>query len=315
MIIIFEQLFILAIISIIGYLAFKLKAITKDNNIGLVRVIMKITLPLLIFTSFANADFEKEIISSLLYIIPTSVISVLVLFVLSSFSAKILKLDNNNKALHNVHTMFGNVVFLGFPLLNALFPGGKGLLYAAIFQLGHDTLMWTLGMFILNKSSVNKRDKPYLHLINPTTFSMIIGFLFMILQININELLFSTLHSVGHTTIYLSMIYVGAVLAQINPYSMLRNLRSYFLSINKLLLGPIIISGLFYLLNYCGLNIDKTVILSSVLQSAMPCMIIVSVIAKDMGLNENQAVENIFVSTILSAITLPLMYYLLNIIF
>lgn len=315
MIIIAEQIIILAIIGMIGYVAFKIKAINSDHNNGLVKVIIKIILPLLIFTTFAGADLDDKIINNFPYIILASFLSVTSLFCLSLYSSKILKLDRENKALHSVHTMFGNVAFLGFPLLNAVFPGGEGLIYAAIFQLGHDSLMWTWGILLMNKGSSNQSQANFNRIINPTTIAFFVGIIFWALKIPIPELIFNPLYSAGHTTIYLSMIYVGATLAQVKAFALISNFRSYLLSFNKLIIGPIILLGIFYLLQYFGANISKNAIISSVLQAAMPCMIIISVLAKDMGLNPNQAVENIFVSTVLSMLTLPLVFYIANLIF
>ena len=56
--IIFEQILILSLICVMGIIAFRLKAISKDNSNGLVKVILKITLPLLIFTTFAGTKLN-----------------------------------------------------------------------------------------------------------------------------------------------------------------------------------------------------------------------------------------------------------------
>ncbi len=315
MIAIAEQIVILAVTGLIGYIAFKAKAISSENNNGLVKVIVKITLPLLVFTTFAGADMSREIVKNFPFVFLAPFVAVPVFFVLSSFSAKALKLDKENTALHNVHTMFGNAVFLGFPLLNAIYPGGEGLIYAAIFQLGHDCLIWTWGIFILNKGSQNKKSNAFMRLINPTTIAFIIGILFMLSKIKLPELIFNPLSAVGHTTIYLSMIYVGVVLAQVKPVSLIKNFRSYVLSLNKLLIGPAIITLIFLGLMKAGLEISEKAVVVSVLQTAMPCMIIVAVLAKDMGLNSSQAIENIFISTLLSLFTLPAVYYVIKLIF
>ncbi len=315
MFIIAEQTIILAITGLIGYIAYKLKALKHEHTEGMVKLIIKITLPLLIFTSFAGAELNSEIIKSFPYIVGASFISVFVLFVLSSLTGRLLKLDKPNLALHKVHTMFGNVAFLGFPLLNAIFPGGEGLVYAAVFQIGHDCLMWTLGILIMNKGADNKKQKAFIHLLNPTTVSFALGILFLTLKIRIPEIVFKPLSAVGHTTIYISMIYVGCVLAQVRAVTLIRNLRSYILSFNKLLLGPIIIAMIMHLLILAGLDIPENAIISSLMQAAMPCMIIISVLARDMNLNSAQAVENIFVSTILSLVSLPLVFYLAKTVF
>ena len=312
--IIIEQILVLALIAIIGLIAFKLKAITKEHNAGLVKVILKITLPILIFTTFANTNLDKEIIQNFPIVFVSAFISVILLYFLSNISAKILKLDKENKALHNTHTMFGNTIFLGFPLLDALFPGGEGLIYATIFQLAHDSLMWTWGIVIMSKASnknLEKNNKK--HLLNPISLAFAVGLILMIFKIKLPDLILKPLLGVGHTTIYISMIYVGAVLAQAKLKPLIQNLRSYILSFNKLIFAPLVLALILFLVKSLGLNISDTALICAVLQSAMPCMIIISVLAEDLGLNAKQAVENILVSSVLSIFTLPFIYWVISI--
>jgi predicted permease len=66
------------------------------------------------------------------------------------------------------------------------------------------------------------------------------------------------------------------------------------------------------LLKKAGLNISDKAAISAVLQAAMPCMIIVSVLAEELGLNAKQAVGNILVSSVLAVITLPGIYWLVE---
>ena len=310
--IIANQILVLGLITLVGYLAFVLKAVDKSINQALVRVIMKVTLPLLLFTTIANLETDSKTLINGLVIFFAGALAVLILNLLSRISAKLLKLDRQNEALHKAHTMFGNVVFLGFPLMDALFPGGKGLLYATLFQLGQDTLMWTWGIVMLSKSSGKSTKHSWKHLFNLNTLAFALGFLFYFTGIKLPSVFNQALSGIGHTTIYLSMVYVGAVLAQVKLISLIKNLRSYLLSINKLLLGPAILALILYALQFAGLDwMDTDAIIVIVLQAGMPCMIIVSVIARELGLNDFQATQNIFVTTVLSLGTLPLLYYLL----
>ncbi|MDY0315239.1 MAG: AEC family transporter, partial [Bacteroidales bacterium] len=161
-----------------------------------------------------------------------------------------------------------------------------------------------------NKTSekVNKK-----HLLNPITLSFVIGLIFMIFKIRIPSLALKPLLGIGHTTIYISMIYVGAVLAQAKLKPLIQNLRSYVLSFNKLIFAPLILAFILILFKNFGLHISNTALICAVLQTAMPCMIIISVLAEDLGLNAKQAVENILVSSVLSIFTLPLIYWLISI--
>lgn len=310
--IILEQILVLSLVCFAGIIAFKLKAVTVSNAEGLVKVIMKITLPLLIFTSFAGTKLTDEILINFPVVFASAIFTVSILFLLSKVTAKILRLDRENTALHNAHTMFGNVVFLGFPLLDALFPGGEGLIYATIFQIGNDALLWTWGIFILKKGANKQTERKGNHLINPATVAFVVGVIFMLFKIKIPEVAFKPLFGLGHTTIYLSMIYVGVVLAQIKLKPLIQNLRSYILSFNKLLFAPIVLMFVLILIKKAGLNISDKALMCSVLQAAMPCMIIISILAAEFGLNAKQAVENILVSSVLAIITLPLIYWVLN---
>ena len=79
--------------------------------------------------------------------------------------------------------------------------------------------------------------------------------------------------------------------------------------------GALFLLGAFYLLKVCGVEVPKKAVIVSVMQAAMPCMIVISVLAQEMGLNSKQAVENIFVTSILSIGSLPIIYWLIGLIF
>jgi len=307
-----EQILILFIIAAVGFIAMKAKVLTKEGNAGLVKLILKITLPLLILTTFSNTELSSEILLSLPFVAATAFCSIMILFGLGKISAKLQKLDKENTALHSVSTMFGNVAFLGFPLLNAVFPNGEGLIYASIFQLSHDTILWTFGLFTLKKASTKNSEKSWKHIINPATISLIIGLFLFLFQIKLPQIIYNPLHGIGNSTIYLSMIYIGAILSTVKIKKILLNFRSYILCFNKLILCPIIIILIFVSLKNFGLKISEKALISSILETATPCMIIVSILAEELGLNSKQSVENIFISSILSIITLPFIYWLAN---
>lgn len=310
MLIIIDQIIKLSILALIGILAVKFKFLKIDYSEGISKLLIKITIPLLVFTTFSK--FDPNSVSGINYflILIFSFISVIILYFLSLLGVKIFKLDDKNAPLHKVQTMFGNVVFLGFPLLNALFPDGKGLIYAALFQLGHDALLWTFGIIIIKNDKNSGILKEAKHLLNPVTASFILGIIFMLFQIKIPEIIYNPLYNLGHTTIYISMIYIGIILTKANFKAILINKRSYFLSLNKLIIGPMLVLLIIYFLNSIGLQIDKTVSMTIILQSAMPCMIIISALAQEFDLNVKQSVENIFITSVLSLITLPFIYWI-----
>ncbi len=310
--IILTQIAMLALMASVGAVAFLAKLIKEDTANGMVKLVTKITLPLLIFTTFAGNETNPEILKNSAIVIALSMGSVVLFFAMAGVSARILRLSRDNTALHRVSAMFGNVVFLGFPIINALYPGGEGLIYATMFHLGQNALIWTWGVFILYSSRNRQGGKAWKNLLNPVTMAFAAGITFMFLPVTIPDIILSPLSHIGKTTTYISMVYVGAVLAMVNPLRVFTNIRSYLVSFNKLLLVPAI---LLLLLKYAGLagllHMNSTAVGVVVLLAGMPCMILISVLVRDLDLDYKQSVGNIFLSTVLSFATISFLFWLL----
>jgi len=48
-------------------------------------------------------------------------------------------------------SLFGNVGFIGIPIISSLFPQ-KGMLYIALFTIVDQLLLWTLGLSLTSKN-------------------------------------------------------------------------------------------------------------------------------------------------------------------
>jgi len=312
--IITNQILILALLAIIGVVATKLKVITEQVKNSIASIVFNITLPALIITSVSHVELNREILYNSLLVFILSHVGILLLYFTGKISRTILKIKDKKGNIHLIHTMLGNVAFLGYPLFSALFPGGEGLLYAVIFHLTQDIYIWTIGVFEFNNSKNLTFKESLKHLINPNTIAFAIGIIMLVLNIKLPEYIDAPFSGLGKTTIYLAMLYIGAVLAQNPVFAAFRKTEIYMLIFNKMLLIPFLLllvinitSSVFNI--HIG-NIAKTVV---VMQTAMPCMAMVVVLAKKYGSDDIHATENLFLSTILSLATLPLIYFIIQI--
>lgn len=312
--IIIGQIAILFLITIIGMIAAKYKVITEEVKNGLATIIFNITLPFLILTSVSGIELNKEILNNCIYVFSFSVVAIILLYFTGNITSKILRLSESKNKIHVLSTMFGNVAFLGYPLFSALFPGGEGLLYAIIFHFTQDLFIWTIGIFIFNRSTDSKISGNLKHLLNPNTISFALGVLLLIFGFKIPEFIFKPLSGLGNTTIYLAMLYIGAVLAQNPMISAFKKTEIYFFSFNKLIFIPfLMILIIKFISEWFGLeigNIAKTVL---IMQASMPSMTMIVVLAKKFGSDDIYATENLFLSTILCIATLPFIYFLIQI--
>ncbi len=302
--IIVNQIGILAVIGVIGWLIIKLKIISINFKEDLSKFIIEITMPLLIFSTLTKTQFSMNLLKNSLMMIGITYVSLFILFVSGYISSIFLNLKNDSKLIYILHTTFGNIVFLGFPVIGAVY-GEEGLFYATIFQLCADSLLWTLGIYSFNKS-IDKQQL-FKKFVNPNTIAFALGIMFMVLNIKLPLIFEKSFSDLGHTTIYLSMIYVGVVLSQFKIKNIYKKFHIFALSLNKMVLIPIL---LLYLINFLKIPIDKVPKGVIILEIATPAMVAVVILAKKYNKNEEEGIENLIVTTVLSIFTMPLIYWL-----
>ncbi|MCA1746117.1 MAG: AEC family transporter [Bacteroidales bacterium] len=307
--IILYQIAVLAILVAVGIIATKLKIITEGAKKGIADLVFDVTLPLLIITTFARIDMTPEIMFNSGLVFLFAYFALAVMYGIGDLSAWIMRLKGNQRAVFINHHMFGNIVFLGFPLMDALFPGGEGLLYAAVFQLASNSVMWTFGVWVFLKGKGGKKKDIWKNLLNPNTVAFFAGLFLMFFHVKFPDIIYEPLHGLGKSTIYLSMLYIGAMLAQTRIRGILKKPHVFLLTFNKLLLIPVILAITINLLTYLLFpgfgDIARKVV---ILEASMPCMATIVVMANKFGSDDSLATENVFVSTVFSIISIPLVY-------
>jgi malate permease and related proteins len=313
MLIIITQILILGILAGIGVIGAKAGIIDQKAEEVISRLVFSITLPLMIFTSLVDLDITASLLKNGALVLLFAYFSMFLLLLVGLVSTRLLKLDHRKGTIHTLHTMFGNHVFLGFPLINALYPGGEGLFYATLFYMVSSSLTWTIGVYLLNRGQQQSVFKNLIHLLNPNSIAFVIGIAFMLAGIKLPQILDIPLRGVGNTTNFLSMLYIGAMLAQINIRGVLGRLSVIVLCFNKQLLIPFVLILLTsFLTSSLKLEFDPLARSVVILQSAMPSMAVIVVLARKFGADDLLAAENLFVTTILSLVTLPVVYFLIE---
>ncbi len=310
--IILSQIFILAVVVIIGAIAAKFKVLTPESKDMLSKVIFNISLPLMLFTNFLKLESTPRLLANSMIVILVSGFVILFLFLMGWLATRIFKIKGREAAIFRAHSMFGNTIFLGFPLITALY-GAEGLLYASMFQLISNLIMWTLGVVVLTHENGTSWKKNLIRVINPNTIATLTGLLFFLLSIKLPALLIKPLSELGSANTWLCMLYIGAMLAFSNAGDLLGKKSLYIISCNRLLFVPAILISLFAVLSaMAGIAPDKLVTSVIILEASMPCMASVVIMAKELGADDHLAVGNVFVSTLLSIVTLPIVMMAIN---
>ena len=132
-----------------------------------------------------------------------------------------------------------------------------------------------------------------------------------LLQLRLPDVILKPFISLGGTTIYLSMLYIGALLGLMKVKGVFGNILVYLTALNKNFLMPFILILVFYLIPDGILNgIDPLIISVVIIEASMPCMANVVIVAKMYKVDDHLATANVFMSTLLSLVSLPLIWFL-----
>jgi malate permease and related proteins len=310
--IIISQIFILAVVVLIGVIAAWAKVLTVTAKDMLSKVIFNISLPLMLFTNFLKLEATPKLLANSFIVLSVSGFVILFMLFAGWVMTRIFKIKGREAAVFKAHSMFGNTIFLGFPLITALY-GVEGLLYASMFQLVSNLIMWTVGVVVLTHGDGKSWRKSIVRVLNPNTIATLSGLLFFILSIKLPPLLVKPLMELGSANTWLSMLYIGAMLVLADVGGLLGRRSLYIISINRLIIVPAILIFLFAAISWItGLSADKMVASVIILEASMPCMASVVIMAKELGADDHQAVGNVFVSTIISILTLPVVLMAIN---
>lgn len=311
---IINPIFFLAFLTLIGYIAEKMKYVEKIH-VGLSRVIVFITLPVLVIVSLSNIDVDEIPIFNIFIIIISGIVVIFLLLIINYFTGKLLRIPPERKLIHSFLGSFGNVIFLGYPI--ALFLFGKiGLLYAIIFSIVNELIVWTFGAYFLNRNSqtdIKKWDIKYL--INVNTISFIIGITMLLFKLRFPDIINAPLERLGSATTPLSMLFIGSILARTKLIKAIKNLSIWSVCIIKMILIPVLYIFVIKLLFPSVQDVNIIMLSVVVLQIAMPSQTNLSVLAYRYKSDSEYTAQTIFVTTLISSLTLPLIYFLTLFIF
>jgi malate permease and related proteins len=138
-------------------------------------------------------------------------------------------------------------------------------------------------------------------IIHPGIIATVIGMLMFVFSLSMPLPLEKALASVGAMTTPLSMIIVGSMLAEIKLKEVFSGFAVYYVSALRLIAAPLLTLAIMKLLNADHLLTEIAVTIE-----AMPAAVIGTVLANKFGGDTKLASRCVFISTIISMVTIPL---------
>lgn len=303
-----QNVSVLFLLIVVGYIAGRFGIITKNGQKELSNLVLKVTMPATIILAL-QLEYTSERFNTALRIMLIVALGYIAMILLSNIISKIYKATDAQRDVIGVASVLPNTSFMGYPIVLSIL--GKEALFFAVLGAGliFEIVSWTYGTYKISRSAGADFKKNILKniLLSPGILSIIIGFTLFIFSIKILEPINTTMQILSQATSPLAMLVVGILLSRSNIKECLTSGRLYLMAITRLLVFPILIFAVIKILGFTGMEIIIPIVMLS-----MPTAAYVAIFSANYGNDTNLASQIVFISSLLSLITIPIMVSLVS---
>ena len=294
-----QQMIVLFIYIVIGYAAAKRGIMDEEFSKRISWIVVNVANPALTLSAVVNGDGMIEG-RELLVTALTAIVILGGMVALSLLLPVLFRAEAKEKKIYRLMSAFNNIGFMGFPVIAAVY-GQDALLYAAIFSMLFNVLMYTYGIQTARGQNMGRIE--WIKILNIGVISSIIAIAIYLLKIPTPQFFNTTMGGLSGLTAPLSMIVIGISLADMPLRELFMDIRMLSYSISKLLVLPVLF-----------MPVIKHVISNDMLCGV--CMIMIATPAASMNAMLMQqygdskeaelAARGVALTTLLSVITIPI---------
>jgi len=298
-----NSLVALAICMAVGYICRKTNIISDTHTTGMTNLVVRVATPSTMFMSLMQPFSRVLLFESLATVVITGVFYVLGGF-LGLGVAKIMKASPGERQNWQFGVAFGNVGFMGIPVVTAVF-GSEGLIYVAMALTSFNLLTFTVGMRMFDNAPKGLGFKAIL-MRNPAIIAVFVGFFFFVTGLRLPQAIEGGISLIGGITAPMSMILLGVVLARQSLKDAFTDIRLLPPNAVKLLIMPLIT---FVALRWIIPNPLMFSVIVTLM--AMPPAVLTVIFAEQFDADAFVSAKFIVVGTILCVVTVPVIALLM----
>ncbi len=294
---------ILLAIVIVGYVAGKLKYMGGDFDRRLSNIIIDITCPALILSSTMGGKLPDR--SLILPLLGISLLTYVLLAIAAWTLPRWLTKKSEDRGTVGFALMFGNVGFIGYPIVGAIF-GHEAVFYAAILNVVNTLTVFTAGVMLVNGERQRMAFQSKI-LVSTPMISAYLAILIVALGIdNIPSVISQPITMIGGITVPGALLIIGSSMSRLSWRMMLGSGVVYVTTAFRLLILPLLLYVIFRAMGF-----DPLVVNINTLVIAMPVATYGTILCLRYGRDTALITEITFISTLLSVLTIPLVAQLL----
>ena len=304
----------LFLLIIAGFIIMKVARLPKNSTAILSKLVSKLFMPALILSNFMENFTAERIFGSIGFFVMGVVLGVIFIplgILISRFTAKTSYL----RRIHTYGLAFSNYGFMGTAVMSSIAPDIFTDYLIMATPLWIANYSWAVPSLLMPiKEEQNGKKTSILHielknLLNPMFVAMVLGMAVGILSIPVPSFFGTAVSSLSGCMSPATMLLTGMCVANIDIKRVLKLKSIYILSVLRLLVFPLALIGAFVLIRF-----DSNIALSALCILAMPLGLNSVVIPESYGKDTSEASGMAIVSHLGSAITIPLLFSLFDLI-
>ena len=298
---IFEQVAILLVFCLTGYVLCKTKLLNPEHSKPLSVLLVYVFFPCMSFNTFSK-QFNIAYLQTQWPLIAVSVGMLLVMVLMAKGLRAALGGDPYEKNVNEYSMATSNIGYMGYPLVGAVF-GETVLLDCMMFGLPLSIYIGTIGYNMLTAGKGQKSI--WEKIFTPSLIGILLGCIVGISGVHLPQTVFDIADMSKNCVAPISMLLTGMAISQFSIKELLANWKVYIICAVRLIAAPVLACLLVR-----GARLDFALI-PAVALYAMPCGMNTIVYPKLVGKDCRLGAATVLVSTTLSIITIPLCLVLL----
>lgn len=300
---VFGQMGILFLTAALGFVGARTGVMDEKSNGVLSKIVLNLTLPCTVLYSALSGE---RVLSALQVggLMLTSLCTAVVMIAFAKLIMWLLKVPAEHRGVCEFLLLFSNVGFIGYPILRMLF-GGQAVFFAAATSMVYTLLSYSYGVILIRgkngKGGISFRD-----VLTPMSVTSVIACVLYALKVELPDFLLDYLGFVDQGTSPFSMIIIGCSMGFARMEQFRGGGKTYAALILRMLIMPV-----FFWFVLSGFFTDPLVAKIFVVMFALPAAASTTMFCARYGKDETLSSSAVLLSTIVSALTLPILCGLL----
>lgn len=293
---VFQQILVMLLLMVVGLVLAKLDYLPEAVTKKLGAILLTLVIPDVVLRSLAEPGIAGDVVG----LGESFALAVLALGISCGLS---YLLWGRRRPIDDFAASYANPSFFAIPLVEVVYGDGA-VFYMAGFIALLNILQWTYGSWVLTGDV--GRVSPKTIFTSPIFLATVAGVVIYLLQITLHPVITGVMDMIAQLNTPLAMLVLGSYLAKLTPRELLLDARAYLPCVVRLVVAPLLT-----LVALAALRVGQGPLATAILLAACaPVGAGVAIYAQQYDMDAPYAVKLVCLSTVLSAVSIPLFYQL-----